>query len=124
MTTITGHFATPRASGYLQQLCKHFGHKVEATFDERSGVIAFPAARATLAATDEALSGTLDAESVEDLARHLRPHGAAGRSHPAPRVRIAVIVHSPADPPSATPGRATAPSTGRGAAVRTRAAPS
>ena len=69
MTTITGHFATPRASGYLQQLCKHFGHKVEATFDERSGVIAFPAARATLAATDEALSVTLDAESVEDLER-------------------------------------------------------
>ena len=69
MTTTTGRFETPRASGYLQQLCKHFGHKVEATFDERSGTIVFPAARATLAATDEALSVTLEADGAEDLER-------------------------------------------------------
>jgi hypothetical protein len=31
--------ATPRAERYLQQLCKHFGHKVAVTFDPRSGKV-------------------------------------------------------------------------------------
>jgi hypothetical protein len=33
--------ATPRAGGYLQQLCKHFGHRIPVTFDERSGHLTF-----------------------------------------------------------------------------------
>ena len=43
MSTTTGRWGTPKASQYLQQLCKHIGHKVEARFDERAGTIAFPA---------------------------------------------------------------------------------
>jgi uncharacterized protein len=33
--------ATPHASRYLQQLCKHFAHKRPASFDARRGRIAF-----------------------------------------------------------------------------------
>lgn len=33
---------TPKASGYLQQLCKHFAHKVPASFDGAEGLVAFP----------------------------------------------------------------------------------
>lgn len=34
--------ATDQASRYLQQLCKHFGHKVPASFDAEQGEITFP----------------------------------------------------------------------------------
>ena len=34
--------ATANASRYLQQLCKHFGHKVEASFDEKAGIVRLP----------------------------------------------------------------------------------
>ncbi|WP_395539559.1 DUF2218 domain-containing protein [Neotabrizicola sp. sgz301269] len=37
MITTTGHYTSPRASGYLQQLCKHFAHKIAVEFDEVSG---------------------------------------------------------------------------------------
>lgn len=33
----TGTFMTPNASKYLQQLCKHFAHKVAVVFDETEG---------------------------------------------------------------------------------------
>jgi uncharacterized protein len=44
MATTTGRSATPKVSQYLEQLCKHFGHKVEIRFDEHWGRIAFPGA--------------------------------------------------------------------------------
>ena len=69
MTTVTGRPAPPSPSRTLQQFCKHFGHKAEATFDERPETIAFPTARATLGATDEALSVTLEAAGAEGLER-------------------------------------------------------
>jgi len=40
MTTLTGTFETPNASKYLQQLCKHFAHKVDANCDETRGFAA------------------------------------------------------------------------------------
>lgn len=36
----SGRFKTEHASKYLQQLCKHFGHKVEATYDAERGEVA------------------------------------------------------------------------------------
>ena len=69
MTRTTGTFETPNASRTLQQLCKHFGHKVETTFDETSGTIAFPAATATLEATPTRLTVALDAPTPDEAAR-------------------------------------------------------
>ena len=69
MTRTTGSFETPNASRYLQQLCKHFGHKVEATFDETSGTIAFPVAPATLAASPAVLTVVLDVQDADQVAR-------------------------------------------------------
>ena len=37
MLCSTGTYATPNGSKYLQQLCKHFAHKAEVTFDSLSG---------------------------------------------------------------------------------------
>lgn len=37
MITTTGTYASPKASGYLQQLCKHFAHKIPVAYDAASG---------------------------------------------------------------------------------------
>jgi len=50
---------TPNASKYLQQLCKHFAHRHSATFDERSGEIAFADGACRLAAEDGVLTITI-----------------------------------------------------------------
>ena len=41
---------TDKASSYLQQLCKHFGHKIPATFDEAKGQLTFPSGECRLTA--------------------------------------------------------------------------
>jgi uncharacterized protein len=70
--------ATPEASRYLQQLCKHFQHKLAVTFDEHSGRIEFPIGECRLDADESALRLSLSAPGVpqmQDLqdviARHL-----------------------------------------------------
>ncbi|AML51887.1 DUF2218 domain-containing protein [Falsihalocynthiibacter arcticus] len=64
-----GRFQTKNASKYLQQLCKHFAHKIDVQFDENSGKAALPAGPATLTATVDELVVTLNAESPEGLQR-------------------------------------------------------
>ena len=47
--------ATPHASRYLQQLCKHFAHKLPVTFDPTAGKISFSIGDCDLRADDERL---------------------------------------------------------------------
>ncbi len=71
--------ATPNASRYLQQLCKHFAHKLPVKFDARAGEIDFPMGRCALDASDEVVVrislSTPDADRMPELqdvvARHL-----------------------------------------------------
>lgn len=67
--TTTGTFATPNASKYLQQLCKHFGHKVEATFDETTGEVALPVGPTKMAADAQALTITIEVSEAGQLNR-------------------------------------------------------
>jgi len=60
---------TASASKYLQQLCKHFGHKTAVTFDETSGQIAFTMGDCRLAARDGVLSVTLTAADDARMAQ-------------------------------------------------------
>ena len=69
MTTTTGRWATPKASQYLQTLCKHFGHKVETRFDERAGTIAFPGSSVRLVATATELLVAAEGTTPETSAR-------------------------------------------------------
>jgi catechol 2,3-dioxygenase len=69
---------TERPSPYLLQLCKHFRHKLDVTFDERTGTIPFAFGRCELRAGDgvlhlEAIAATPDElERVENvIASHL-----------------------------------------------------
>jgi hypothetical protein len=60
--------ATPKASRYLQQLCKHFGHKLPATFDASEGRIEFSTGACRLEAGAEVLTLHLTAPDGGRLA--------------------------------------------------------
>jgi uncharacterized protein len=61
MTVSTAEIATPRASRYLQQLCKHFAHKLPVAFDPGAGKISFSAGDCNLSADGERLRLNLTA---------------------------------------------------------------
>jgi hypothetical protein len=61
--------ATPNASRYLQQLCKHFQHKLPVAFDPHSGQIAYAIGNCSLIAGDGALTLFLSAPDPDRLAQ-------------------------------------------------------
>ncbi|MDO8410438.1 MAG: DUF2218 domain-containing protein [Phenylobacterium sp.] len=69
MHTSTASVATAHAHRYMVQLCKHFGHKVTAEFDDQVGRIAFPMGETRLAVAPEALELSAQANTPEDLVR-------------------------------------------------------
>ena len=69
MHVTKGQFSTPNASKYLQQLCKHFAHKVEVDYDPQQGRVSFPFGKAVLSASDTSLSVEIAAEAPEALQR-------------------------------------------------------
>ena len=58
---------TQKASGYLQQLCKHFSHKIEVKFDAQSGWIEFAFGRAELIADENVLTLVANSQNPENL---------------------------------------------------------
>lgn len=67
MIVTTARFPTAHASKYLQQLCKHFAHKVEVSFDEVRGYAALPPGPAELMADAEGLTVRIRAETAKDM---------------------------------------------------------
>ena len=65
MICSTGTLTNPKASQYLQQLCKHFAHKTEVSFDATQGRIALRTGTVALAANGDQFTATV---SVPDLA--------------------------------------------------------
>lgn len=64
MTNSIARVETERASIYLQQLCKHFAHKLPVTFTPEQGQITFSAGICRLEANDGVL--VLKAEAEDD----------------------------------------------------------
>ena len=69
---------TPNGSRHLQQLCKHFAHKLPTSFDPADGRIEFPIGEVVLSADAAGLDLSLacptqdDRATLEDVvARHL-----------------------------------------------------
>ena len=60
-------YPTQHGSKYLQQLCKHFGHKVEVTFDDTTGTASLPAGPAKLEASAEGLSIEVTGPEAKDI---------------------------------------------------------
>ncbi|AWB07262.1 DUF2218 domain-containing protein (plasmid) [Azospirillum humicireducens] len=69
MLTETANVPTALASRYLQQLCKHFAHKIAVRYDAASGDAQFPWGRCAMTATDGVLSLRAEAADAEALAR-------------------------------------------------------
>ena len=69
MAQSTAIVPTAHASRYLQQLCKHWSHKFDVTFDATSGHIPLPLGSADLAAGDMALAITCEVPEGGDLER-------------------------------------------------------
>jgi hypothetical protein len=61
--------ATPSASRYLQQLCKHFAHKRPVTFDERSGQINFSVGECRLEANEGVMKISLASPEIAEMAQ-------------------------------------------------------
>ena len=62
MAMARGRAKTASGSKYLQQLCKHWGHKFEVEFSETRGQVRFPSAVATMEASADALRVTVETE--------------------------------------------------------------
>ncbi|MGB0608535.1 MAG: DUF2218 domain-containing protein [Paracoccaceae bacterium] len=58
---------TQKASGYLQQLCKHFSHKIEVKFNGQDGWIEFAFGRAELRADENVLTLVANSQNPENL---------------------------------------------------------
>lgn len=70
MTTLETAIATPEASRYLQQLCKHWSHRFEVTFTPEQGRVPFNAdAVCTMQATSDALQLSVAAPDAAEAAR-------------------------------------------------------
>lgn len=67
MTILTGRFATPNASKYLQQLCKHFAHKIQVDYSENHGSCDFELGIAHMTADDENLTIRFDLQGPEHI---------------------------------------------------------
>jgi hypothetical protein len=61
--------ATPHASKYLQQLCKHFAHKVAVDYDPHQARVAFPFGDCRMAADATTLRIDCRSQSGEELDR-------------------------------------------------------
>ncbi|MES0812669.1 DUF2218 domain-containing protein [Roseibium sp. SCPC15] len=67
IVTTTAHTAS--ASKYLQQLCKHFAHKVPATWDATSGEVSFPFGFCRMEATDSCLMIRCETDEDQKMVR-------------------------------------------------------
>ncbi|MDA7423991.1 DUF2218 domain-containing protein [Thalassococcus lentus] len=76
MTSSTLHLTTPHGSKYLQQLGKHFGHKVPVTFTTTEAEVTLPFGACKMTATEADLSITVLGKShdLERLERFVGDH--------------------------------------------------
>ena len=69
MAETIARVATTQGSRYLQQLCKHWAHKLDVTFTPEEGTVRFVDAVAVMRAAPEALVVTITAEDPAVLDR-------------------------------------------------------
>lgn len=68
---------TDKPVAYMRQLCKHFGHKVDASFGDDTGYIQFEHGRCSLHASDGVMALEVtagDEESHERMERVIASH--------------------------------------------------
>ena len=65
----TARVPTANGARYLQQLCKHWSHKLEVQLSDDEGIVRFPNAVATMKADADALTVRVEADDDETLQR-------------------------------------------------------
>ncbi|TCM21931.1 hypothetical protein EDF56_101608 [Novosphingobium sp. PhB165] len=65
--TITAKVATPNGGKYVQQLCKHWSHKLETRVEGDTGTVTFPTAVATMTADGEGIAIAITGENRDDV---------------------------------------------------------
>ena len=78
MPSATAHVATAKPAPYMKQLCRHFAHKNEVSFDDEHGEIHLASGVCSLDATGAGvlvlIATSEDAESLEALSRVVGVH--------------------------------------------------
>jgi len=69
MFIVTSTAKTASAAKYLQQLCKHFAHKVPAEWDAASGKVSFPFGLCFLEASQMCLRIRCEADDAQKIDR-------------------------------------------------------
>ncbi|MGV8935949.1 MAG: DUF2218 domain-containing protein [Allorhizobium sp.] len=69
MTTATAFVPTENAWKYVQQLCKHWAHKLQVELGDQKGVVTFGDAVATMTADATGLTVVIEAATPEIVAR-------------------------------------------------------
>jgi uncharacterized protein len=69
MPTVKATVPTANAAKYLQQLCKHWSHKLEVDLSDRKGLVRFPAGVVAFDAGEDALLVTIEGEESETVER-------------------------------------------------------
>jgi hypothetical protein len=69
MPIATASVPTANGGKYMQQLCKHWSHKLEVDLSEERGVVKFQTAVATFEPGPEALLVTIESEEGEAVER-------------------------------------------------------
>jgi uncharacterized protein len=70
MPTVKASVPTVNGAKYMQQLCKHWSHRLEVDLSEDKGVVKFPAAAVvTLEPHAEALEVAIEGEESEEVER-------------------------------------------------------
>jgi hypothetical protein len=69
MAIAKSRIETDKGSRYLQQLCKHFGHKIPVEFTPQAGSIQFEMGRCALAADPTGLDLQVEGEDEAKLQR-------------------------------------------------------
>ena len=67
MPTATARCQTQHADKYIQQLCKHFGHRIEATYADGHGECRFSCGTAKMDADADTLEIRVEAADAEGL---------------------------------------------------------
>ena len=69
MPIVKASVPTANAAKYIQQLCKHWSHKLKVDLSDRKGVVTFPAAVVALEARQDGLLVTIEGEESETVER-------------------------------------------------------
>ncbi|MCA0270656.1 MAG: DUF2218 domain-containing protein [Proteobacteria bacterium] len=67
MIVTTAHLSTPNGSKYIAQLCKHFAHKVEVSWDDHHGYAELPSGPAEFVTDASGLSFRLEAADAKGI---------------------------------------------------------